>query len=94
VQAVTLGQSVDGAIDQGETLRTLFRDYLSGEKSLPEDLKQVLTRPALDAKGVQSLTLSTLLATLMTGADGGARKKIEELIARAKELGIDNLAAR
>ena len=94
VQAVTLGQSVDGALDQGETLRTVFKDYLSGDKSLPEDLKQVLSRPAIDAQGVQSLTLTALLASLLPGADGGSRKKIEELMARAKELGIDNLAAR
>ena len=91
---VTLGQSVDGALDQGDTLRTLFRDYLSGDKSLPDDLRQVLSRPAIDPQGVQSLTVTALLASLLPGADGGARKKIEELMARAKELGIDNLAAR
>jgi uncharacterized membrane protein YqiK len=94
VQAVTLGQSVDGALEQGETLRSLFREYTSGERSLPEDVKQVLSRPAIDTKSVQNLTLSAMLASLMTGTEGPARKKLEELLGRAKELGIDNLASR
>jgi len=81
-------------LDQGDTLRGLFKDYLSGGKSLPEDLKHLLSRPSAGAQVGQNVTLTALLTSLMAGADGGARQKMEELLARAKELGIDNLAAR
>ena len=91
VQAVTLGQSVDGALEQSDTLRTLFGDYLSGDKSLPEDLKRVLARSGQSGSGI---TVSSVLGTLQQGADAGGRKKIEELMQRAKDLGIDNLVAR
>lgn len=94
VNAVTLGQSIDGVLDQSEAVRTVLREYLSGEASLPADLKEVLSRPALSANDVQSLTISSLLGKLMTSSDKEVRLKLAALAKTAKEMGIDELTAK
>ena len=92
IKAVSVGQSIDGALDHSATLDSLFKDYTSGKTSFPQDLKDVLSRPALDAGTLQSLSISALLGKLMVGADDPIRQKIQTLIDQARELGIDELA--
>jgi uncharacterized membrane protein YqiK len=94
VNAMSLGQSFDTAIDQSATLKHVLGDYLAGDKSLAADLKDVLTRPAIGSEGVKNLTLSAVLARLATGADADGRSKLASLAARAKELGLDELTAK
>jgi uncharacterized membrane protein YqiK len=89
IKAASLSQTLDGAVDNSDTIKSVFREYLSGEKSLPEDLRQVLTRPALGAGDIQKLSLSGLLLRLASGADEKSRGNIEKLAAEAKKLGID-----
>ncbi len=89
VKAATLSHTLDGAVDNSDTIKTVFREYLSGEKSLPEDIRQVLTRPALSAGDIQKLSLSGLLMRLAAGADDKARANLEKLADEAKKLGID-----
>lgn len=93
IKAVSVGQSIDGALGNSDTLDTLLREYTSGKSSLPQDLKDILSRPALDAGTLQSLSISALLGKLMVGADDPIRKKIQVLIDQARELGIDELAS-
>jgi uncharacterized membrane protein YqiK len=94
VNAVSMGQAVDTTIDQSETLKTVLGDYLNGSKDLTEDLKGMLTRPAVGSETLKNLTLSAVLGRLASGADDDAREKIAKLAARAKDLGIDDLAAK
>jgi hypothetical protein len=94
IRAASLSQTLDGAIHNSDTLQTVFKDYLSGEKSLPDDIRRVLTRPSLSAGDVQNLSLSAVLMRVAAGADEGARTKLEKLLARAKELGIDDTLLR
>jgi uncharacterized membrane protein YqiK len=49
VKAVTLGQSVDASVEQSSTLQTVLKGYLNGSKDLPEDVKAILSKPALTA---------------------------------------------
>ena len=88
VKAVTVGQSLDGAVDGSTTLQKVFGEYLEGKKSLPGDLKEILSRPALDADSVQKLTLSAFMGQLMGSADPRQKGKLGELLRRAQELGI------
>ncbi len=90
VKAATLSHTLDGAVDGSDTIKTVFREYLSGEKSLPEDIRQILTRPALSSGDVQRLSLSGLLMRLASGADDKARANIHKLLDEAKKLGIDD----
>jgi hypothetical protein len=89
VKAVSLGQSADGMIDNSETLKTLLSDYLKGDSSFTGDLRDVLSNPALDSTAIRNLTVSAALSKFMTGADGVTREKIEKLIDRAKDMGLD-----
>ncbi|PCC74328.1 Uncharacterized membrane protein YqiK, contains Band7/PHB/SPFH domain [Nannocystis exedens] len=86
VRAVGTAQSIDGTLDHSETLKKLLGDYLDGKKSLPEDLKQVLS--GVSADDLQKLTLSAFLADLLRSADGPTKKKIQALAEKARDLGI------
>ncbi len=94
VKAVSLGQSADAVVDQSETIRHVLGDYLNGNKSLTQDIKDVLERPAVGSETAKNLTISAVLAKLMAGTDGDAREKIGKLAARAKEMGIDEIVTR
>lgn len=84
VKAMSLGQSIDGALENGTTLRTLFKDYLEGDKSLPEDLKQVLSRPALGTADAQNLAIAALVTKVMRESGHPLRGQVEAIIEAAK----------
>jgi hypothetical protein len=71
VKAISLGQGVDGTLQNSEALQTVFKAYLDGDRSLPEDLRAILSRPGLSGDA-QSLALTALLAKDIT-----AKKKPE-----------------
>ncbi len=91
VQAVTMGRSVDGFVDSSESVQAIFKDYLSGQESLPADLKEILTRPALTAGDATNLSLAALLGKMALGADEDKKEKIKTLIEQARALGLDKL---
>jgi uncharacterized membrane protein YqiK len=91
IKAVSLGQTLDGVMNNSETLQTAARDYLEGNSSLSGDIKDVLSRPAVNADSLQKLTISALLGKLMLGADDAGKGKLKQLIETARKLGIDEL---
>lgn len=93
MKAVSLGQSTDGFVDNSQTVQTVLSEYLSGEQSLPADVKEVLTRPALSAQDLKDLSLAGVLGKLMAGADDNGKRKLAALLDKARELGIDQLGA-
>lgn len=88
VNAVTLGKSIDAVMQKSTTASTVAEEYLSGARSLPADLKEVLSRPSLDAGELKDLSVAALLAKLMGGAGGADKKKLEALAEKARELGL------
>lgn len=92
IKAVTIGQSIDGLVNNSDSAKTILADYLDGKSNLPNDIREVLTRPALSADSIQSLTLSALIGQLMVGADKPLQTKLGQLIDKAKKLGIDELS--
>ena len=73
----------------GETIQKLLGEYLTGNGSLPADLKEILSRPALDSTAIRNLTISAVLSKFMSGADGVTREKLQKLIDRAKDMGLE-----
>ena len=65
MNAVSLGQSVDGAVDNSQVVNQLLGEYLRGDKSLPSDVVEVLSRPALSGEDLKNLAVSSLLAKVM-----------------------------
>jgi hypothetical protein len=89
VRAVGTGNVIDGTVQSSETLKKLLGEYFDGSKSLPADLKEVLSRPAMSADGVQKLTVSALLGDLMLSSDGAVKRKLQALLQKAQELGLE-----
>ncbi len=89
VKAVTLGKSIDGVVESSSTVKSLAGDYLSGKASLPADLKDVLSRPALNAESLQQLSVAAVLARIAGQSDATAKRKIEKIIEQLKTLGLD-----
>ncbi|MCA9537451.1 MAG: hypothetical protein KC620_01105 [Myxococcales bacterium] len=88
VQAVSLGRSVDGFVEQSDTAQKLLSPYLEGGASLPADLKEILAGK-VTAENLKNVGLGALLAKLAGDADGDLKRKLESLAQRARELGLD-----
>ncbi len=88
VHAVSLGHALDGAVESSDTAQKLMGGYLDGSQSFTADLKDVLSRPALDSADIRNLSVSALLADLLGKAGDGDRTKLAALVAKAKELGL------
>lgn len=88
VNAVSLGRSIDGFVDSSETAKTTLAPYLSGDRSLPDDVKDILAG-RLTAENVKNLGIAGLIARLATDADGETKRKLEQLAAQARKLGLD-----
>jgi len=90
VKAVSVGQSIDGTIDNSSALQNVLKDHLSGDANLIEDITGMLG--GMDTSSVRDLTISAVLGKLLTKTqDASSRGKIQQLIDTAKDLGIDEL---
>ena len=90
VKAVSVGQSIDGTIDNSSALQQVLKDHLSGDANLIEDIGSMIG--GMDTSSVRDLTISAVLGKLLTRThDETSRGKIQQLIDTAKDLGIDKL---
>jgi uncharacterized membrane protein YqiK len=87
VSAVSLGRSLDAAVDRSNTLQVVADEYLRQGRSLADDLKSVLARPTL-AEDLKDLSIAGLLTRLATEADGEEKAKLAGLVEAAKKLGL------
>jgi uncharacterized membrane protein YqiK len=60
IKAVSFGASVDGAMDNSEVLQKSLHGYMTGEKDLGADLKEILSKPGL-SNDAQNLAVAALL---------------------------------
>ena len=86
VNAISLGKSIDGAVGRSEHLGRMADEYRSGDRSLAEDVTQVLTKGRVE--DLKDLAAAGVLRKISKG--GG---NAEELIAKAKELGFGDAVA-
>jgi uncharacterized membrane protein YqiK len=79
IKAISVGQSFDGALDQSETLRKVFGGYLNGEKDLPADLKEILSKPGLTSDA-QNLAMAALLHRMAPSPTAAAASNLKSLV--------------
>ena len=91
MNAVTMGKSVDAFIDKSETSQKLLGDYLDGESSFTEDVRDVLTRPAASSADLRNLTLAGFLNHLSKGSEGDKQIKLEQLAEVVERMGVDDV---
>lgn len=88
VKAVSFGKSLDAAVDRSDTLQVAGQEYLEGDRSLPADLKEVLSGNRFGTGDLKNLAATALMHKI-----GKDPSKAQALIDKAKELGFgDELA--
>jgi hypothetical protein len=89
INAVSMGQALDGIVHNSDTTHKLMEGYLNGERSLPEDVKDILSDPSIDSETLKNLSVSGALTRLMSSAsDDHTKTKMESLLSEAKKLGL------
>jgi len=104
VKALAVGQGIDAVVDQSDLLKSVVGEYLSGARNMPQELRDILERPAGGGVGsggggggggggasAPNLSITSLLGTMMAGRDDATRKKLQQLASEARDLGIDSL---
>lgn len=87
--ALTMGQAIDATVDNSQTIQTVLSDYLQKNRSLPDDLTEILKNPKLDSESLKNLSVSAFLTKLSAeSGDAGTRSRLEALLAQATKLGL------
>lgn len=90
ISAVSLGNQIDGVVDHSDVVRGVLGDRLNGNGKLIDDVKQLVGAAGSSSESLKNLSLSAVLAHLMLKADDGTRLKIQSLLDKAKQLGLDD----
>ncbi|MEE2048075.1 flotillin family protein, partial [Nocardiopsis tropica] len=90
VGAIGLGRSVDGFVNNSETVQALGSGWLNGEGDFGGSIRKVLS--SVDTEDVKNLTVSALLLKLIS-AGGPQTDKLNGLLGTARSLGVDHLPA-
>lgn len=61
VKAVSLSHSIEATATSTDTMKTFLKPYLTGERELPQDVKDILSKPGLTADA-QNLAAAALLS--------------------------------
>ena len=89
VKAVSLGSSIDGAMESSEVMRKALGGRLENGQLL-QDVKDVVASIGGASEEVKNLTMTGLLGNLMLRADDGMRPKLQNLLEQARKLGIQD----
>jgi len=61
MKAISLGKSIDGFVDESEVVQSVFKDHLSGERNIIEDLKGVLTGAQGSSETMKNMSMTKLM---------------------------------
>lgn len=91
INATSMAKSLDGFVKKSETGQTVFKDYLNGDANPLQDLKEILSNPALSTQDLQNITLSAFLAKAMQSGSSEQKSKLEALQRWLNKAGLDQL---
>jgi len=83
-KAVSLGQAADAVVDQSQAGRLLFGDYVNGNASLREDVKDLLEKGAGSSETIKNLSLAAFLQQLAQKLDGADKERLATLFQQGK----------
>ncbi|MBA3707951.1 MAG: flotillin family protein [Planctomycetes bacterium] len=83
-KAISVGKGIDATVEHSTVLQHLGREYLSGDRSLPEDLKQTLSGLG-QGGGIKDAALGAMLTRWAMGQDPA---KVQSLLAQVRQLGF------
>ncbi|MBA3502383.1 MAG: hypothetical protein H0T65_18610, partial [Deltaproteobacteria bacterium] len=87
VKAVSLGNAIDGVLDNSTVVQKLAGPHLNGNGNGHHDVLDDVKAMAR-AAGSKDLTVSSLLGNLMIKADDTTKSKLQALIEKARQLGV------
>jgi len=90
VNAVALGNQIDGVVDHSDVVRGVLGDRLNGNGKLLDDVKDIIGAAGGSSETLKNLTVSAVLASLMGKADDKTKTKLQALLDKARQLGLDN----
>lgn len=93
VNAVGGGKALDAFVNKSSVAQTLGREYLDGEASLRQDIKDVIVNSRIDSEDLKNLSVTALLSKLMATSDDGMKTKLQKLLTSAQALGLDGKTA-
>jgi len=79
VNALSVGKAIDTVVDKSDVVQTALSDRISGEKSIIEDVKDILGDGNLSSDAVKNLSISSFLHK-MQQADPEQKSQLAELI--------------
>ncbi|MGQ5521931.1 hypothetical protein ACUHMQ_01580 [Chitinimonas sp. PSY-7] len=80
VNALGIGKAIDATIGKSDTLQTVFKGHLNGEKDFITDVKDVLGNVGTD--DLQNLTVSAFLAKVMSEGSDEQKALIGQLMGK------------
>jgi uncharacterized membrane protein YqiK len=83
VDAVSMGRRLDATVEHSDVLQTVAKEYLQDGRSLPDDLKEILS--GISSGDLANLGIAGALAKVTAGKDPA---KVEKLMNKARELGL------
>jgi uncharacterized membrane protein YqiK len=69
MNAITLGKSIDGLVNESQTMQTVFKDHLNGERNLMDDLKGVLAGANASSETLKNINMSKFFQQLSNTSD-------------------------
>lgn len=79
VRALSVGKGIDAAVNKSDTLQVAFKDQLSGERDVVEDVKQILGAAGGSASELQNLSVSALIARVMQTGTDSQKQALQQL---------------
>ncbi|MBT9525073.1 MAG: hypothetical protein IV105_07425 [Rhizobacter sp.] len=80
VNAISVGKNIDGTIAKSNTLKVAFKDQLSGERDVVNDVRSLLGALGDSAGELQNLSVSTLLAKVMKDGNEDQKAALQTLV--------------
>ena len=69
MKSITVGKSIDGLVNESDTVQSLFKDQLNGERNIMDDLGGVLSGAAQTSETMKNFNMAKLLSTLNNADD-------------------------
>ena len=80
VRALSVGKGIDATVGKSQTLQVAFKDQLSGERDVVEDVKQILGAAGGSAGELQNLSVSALLTRIATQGTDSQKQALQQLL--------------
>ena len=86
MKSITVGKSLDGLVSESETVKTLFKDQLNGDRNIMDDLKGVLAGASDSSENLKKINMAKLLSSL-NNADDSQKGALASLLDLGGKLG-------